>query len=103
MGGFWSLQFSFLALIYAPACPFPGATGGPDSYGYLFRNWLPAKALPLLARAAFAIEVTGVMGKEMAAAAGGLNCFTAPSAYSNQSWHRPVALQGDTLTFYFPL
>lgn len=92
MGGFWSLQFSFLALIYAPACPFPGATGGPDSYGYLFRNWLPAKALSLLARAAFAIEVTGVMEKEMAAAVGGLNCFTVPSAYSNQSWHRPVAL-----------
>lgn len=33
---------------------------GPNRYGYLFRRWLPARALPLLARAAFAIEVTRV-------------------------------------------
>lgn len=76
---------------------------GPNCSGYLFRHWLPARALPLLARATFAIEVTGVMGKEVAAAAGGVNCFASPSAYSNQSRHRAVALGGYTRNILLPI
>ena len=38
---------------------------GPNSYGYLFQHQLPARALPPVAGAPFAIEMTRVIRREM--------------------------------------
>lgn len=67
---------------------------GPHSDGYLFQSWLPARALPLVARAACAIEMTGTTRKDVAAAVGGMNCSTSVSACSNRSLDGAVALRG---------
>lgn len=67
----------------APACLFPEATVGPHRDWYLFPRWLPARALPLGVRAAFATEMTEATRKEVAAAVGGMNCSTSVSACSN--------------------
>lgn len=67
---------------------------GPHRDGDLFQHWLPARALPLAARAAFAIEMAGVMRKAVAAAVEGMNCSTSVFAWSNVSLHRGVAVRG---------
>lgn len=67
---------------------------GPHRDRDLFQHWLPARALPLVARAAFAIEMTGVMRKDVAAAVEGMNCSTSVFAGSNISLHRGVAVRG---------
>lgn len=56
---------------------------GAQSDGFLFQHWLPARALPLGGRAAFATEMTEVTRKEVAAAVGGMNCSTSVSACRN--------------------
>lgn len=77
---------------------------GPHSDGYLFQSWLPARALPLVARAACAIEMTGTTRKDVAAAVGGMNCSTSVSACSNRSLDGAVAIKGlQRERFYFPL
>lgn len=76
---------------------------GPHSDRYLLQHWLPARALPLEARAAFAAEVTEVTRKEVAAAVGGMNCSTSVPACSNTSLHRAVAFRGCRWEGSFPL
>lgn len=79
---------------------------GPHSDWYLFPHWLPARALPLGARAAFATEMTEVTRKEVAAAVGGMNCSTSVSACSNTSRRRRRRSSGfkglQMGRFYFP-
>lgn len=76
---------------------------GPQSH-CLFQHWLPARALPLGARAAFATEMTEVTRKEVAAAVGGMNCSTSVSACSNTSLRRRSSgFKGLQMgRFYFP-
>lgn len=66
---------------------------GPHSAWHLLQDWLPASALPLEARAAFAAEMTEVARKEGAEAVGGVNCSTSVPACSNISRHRAVAFR----------
>lgn len=75
---------------------------GPHRDRDLFQHWLPARALPLVARAAFAIEMTGVMRKDVAAAVEGMNCSTSVFAGSNISLHRGVAVGAAEGKMLFP-
>lgn len=67
---------------------------GPHRDRDLFQHWLPARTLPLVARAAFPIEMTGVMRKDVAAAVEGMNCSTSVFAGSNVSLHSGLAVRG---------
>lgn len=83
-----------LAFIPCPSLSISRGNSGARRPGYLFQHWHPARALPLGAKAAFAVETTGVTRKEGAAAVGGMNPFTSLFVHSNINPRRAVACRG---------